>query len=200
VREYVIDFNGERAAARAGYSAHTANEQASGLLTRPSVIAAINELRDKQAQRMLVSAENVLDELAIVGFSDIRAYWPEPGERLDITRLDRRLTAAIAQIDIDETLIPGEDGGPPQLLRRRTKLKLHNKVTALEKLALHLGLFDHAEKDSLVDRVRKMTPQERVARLEQIMKIARERYGPQIEHEEAKQRERKDGSPDRAQD
>jgi hypothetical protein len=108
--------------------------------------------------------DDYLRAFSHVGFSDIRAYWPEPGQRLDISRMDRRLTAAIAQIDIDETIIPGKEGGPPELLRRRTKLKLHNKVTALEKLALHPGLFEHGDKDTLADRVRKMTPQERLAR------------------------------------
>jgi hypothetical protein len=44
-------------------------------------------------------------------------------------------------------------------------------------------------KDTLVERVRRMTPEERVARFEQILRIARERYGPQIEREEQKARE-----------
>ncbi len=43
--------------------------------------------------------------------------------------------------------------------------------------------------DSLVDRVRKMTPEQRVARMEEIMRIAREPYGHLIEHEEQKDAE-----------
>jgi hypothetical protein len=54
---------------------------------------------------------------------------------------------------------------------------------ALQKLGDHLGLFASEKKDTIVDRVRKMTPEQRVARFEEIMRIARERYGHLIEHE-----------------
>jgi hypothetical protein len=96
--------------------------------------------------------------------------------------MDRRLTAAVSRIKIRETLIAGKNG-KPTLLRRETELRLHNKIAALEKLGNHLGLFEGEKKDSLVDRVRKMTPEQRVARMEEIMRIARERYGHLIEHE-----------------
>lgn len=43
VDEYVIDSNGTQAAIRAGYSAKTANEQATRLLANVSVKAAVNE-------------------------------------------------------------------------------------------------------------------------------------------------------------
>ncbi len=84
-------------------------------------------------------------------------FWPAPGERVDLSKMDRRLTAAVSHVKIRETLIAGK-AGKPALLRRETELRLHNKIAALEKLALHLGLFERPEKDSLVDRVRKMTP------------------------------------------
>ncbi len=130
----------------------------------------------------------MLDELAACGFSNAADFWPAPGEQIDLAKMDRRLTAAVASIEITETLVPGDES-MPVMLQRRTKLRFHNKIAALEKLGNHLGLFERPEKDSLVDRVRKMTPERRVARLEQIMRIARERYGHQIEHEEQKDAE-----------
>ncbi len=110
-------------------------------------------------------------------------FWPAPGVPIDLSTMDRRLTAAVQSIKIKETLITGEDG-KPAMLERQTELKLYNKIAALEKLGNHLGLFEGEKKDSLVDRVRKMTPEQRVARMEEIMRIARERYGHLIEQEE----------------
>jgi phage terminase small subunit len=188
VRAYLIDFNGAKAAQRAGYAARGARVTASRLLSKARVITALQQQREKHARRLEVTTERVLDELAICAFSDIGEFWPPPGEQIDLSVMDRRSTAAVSRINIKETLIAGKNG-KPALLRRETELRLHNKIAALEKLALHLGLFERPEKDSLVDRVRKMTPEQRVARLEQIMRIARERYGPQIEHEEQKDAE-----------
>ncbi len=184
IREFLIDLNGAKAAQRAGYAPRGARVTASRLLSKPSVITALQQQREKHARRLEVTTERVLDELAICGFSDIGEFWPtSPGERLDIAKMDRGKRAAIQLLKIKETIITGEDG-QPNLLERTTELKLYNKVHALEKLALHLGLFERGEKDSLVDRVRKMTPEQRVARMEEIMRIARERYGHLIEQEE----------------
>jgi hypothetical protein len=117
-----------------------------------------------------------------------RYFWPGPGERVDLSKMDRRVRAAVSSLKIKERLITGEDG-QPSLLERTTEIKLWSKPQALQKLGDHLGLFEGEKKDSLVDRVRKMTPEQRVARLEEIMRIARERYGHQIEHEEQKDAE-----------
>jgi phage terminase small subunit len=185
VGEYLIDLHGTKAAIRAGYSPRSAAVQASDLLKRPHIIAAIQERRNCHAKRLDVSAERILDELASCAFSNMQDFWPAPGEHIDLSTMERRLTAAVQSIKIKETLVAGEDG-KPAMLERQTELKLYNKIAALEKLGNHLGLFEGEKKDSLVDRVRKMTPEQRVARMKEIMRIARERYGHLIEHEEQK--------------
>jgi hypothetical protein len=77
-----------------------------------------------------VTTERVLGELASCAFSDIADFWPAPGERIDLSKMDRRLTPAVSQIRIRETLIAGKDG-EPALLHRTTELKLHDKISAL---------------------------------------------------------------------
>ncbi len=193
VREYLVDLNGAKAAQRAGYSARGARVAASRLLLKPSVIEALQGLRDKQAKRLEVSIEKVLDVLAACAFSNMGDFWPSPGERIDLSKKDRRLTAAVSQIRIRETLIAGKDG-EPALLQRTTELKLHNKIAALEALGKHLGLFAKPKRDSLEERVRRMTPDERVARMEQIMEIARQRYGHLVEDGRAAGEQSLDGS------
>jgi phage terminase small subunit len=71
VREFLIDLNGAKAAQRAGYSARGARVTASRLLSKASVITALQQQRETHARRLEVTTECVLDELAICAFSDI---------------------------------------------------------------------------------------------------------------------------------
>ena len=56
----------------------------------------------------------------------MRDYWPTRGETIDLSRLDQDRTAAIEAITIDEVV------DPAGILRRRTRLKLHDKKGALD--------------------------------------------------------------------
>ena len=112
----------------------------------------------------------------------------------DLSKMDRRLTAAVSHIEMEETIIPGKNGDAPVLLRRRTKLKLHAKIAALDALGKHLGLFVEPKRDSLEERIRRMTPEQRVARMEQILIYARERYGHLVEDDTAEDDHSRDGS------
>ncbi|AOG22057.1 terminase small subunit [Acidovorax sp. RAC01] len=72
VDEYMVDLNATQAAIRAGYSAHTANEQGSRLLANVSVQAAISIARKAQQERTGITADRVLTEIALVAFADAR--------------------------------------------------------------------------------------------------------------------------------
>ena len=60
VREYLLDLNATQAAIRAGYSAHTANEQGSRLLANVKVSAAIEQAKIERAEKTKIDAEFVL--------------------------------------------------------------------------------------------------------------------------------------------
>lgn len=60
VREYLVDLNATQAAIRAGYSQKTANEQASRLLAKVSIQEAVAAGRSARAQKLEVTAEQVL--------------------------------------------------------------------------------------------------------------------------------------------
>lgn len=60
VEEYMVDLNATKAAARAGYSERTANEQGARLLANVSVQKAIQAAKASRAQKVAVSAEDVL--------------------------------------------------------------------------------------------------------------------------------------------
>ena len=61
VREYLIDLNATQAAIRAGYSAKTADVQASRLLGNVQVAAAVQAAMDKRAEETGLDAKFVLN-------------------------------------------------------------------------------------------------------------------------------------------
>ena len=60
IKEYLIDLNGTQAAIRAGYSAKTANEQASRLLANVNIAKLVQDAMDKRAEKLEISADYVL--------------------------------------------------------------------------------------------------------------------------------------------
>lgn len=60
VREYMTDWNGTKAAIRAGYSPKTASEQAYQLLQKTSVRDAIQALASVRARRLGIDADEVM--------------------------------------------------------------------------------------------------------------------------------------------
>ena len=63
VMEYVVDLNGKQAAIRAGYSARTAEVQASRLLSHVKVQTAIRKAQESLVERVEISQEWVIDRL-----------------------------------------------------------------------------------------------------------------------------------------
>ncbi|MDW9772563.1 terminase small subunit [Sinorhizobium meliloti] len=152
VREYLVDLNATQAAIRAGYSAKTAKEQGARLLTNVHVAAAVAAAMQLRAKRTEITADRVLQELAKIGFSDIRkaVKWqssliteednPEGGDiavvKTVVTNnvqlvasdeLDDETAAAISEISQNAT------GG--------LKVKFHDKRAALVDIGKHLGMF-----------------------------------------------------------
>jgi phage terminase small subunit len=74
VREYMLDLNATKAAIRAGYSSANAHTTASQLLGKKQVAAAVADAQRKAADRAQVTQDDVVRELARVGFSNISNY------------------------------------------------------------------------------------------------------------------------------
>lgn len=147
--EYIIDFNGTQAAIRSGYSKKTANEQASRLLTNVNIQSYIKILQNKLSENTQITAEMVINELAKIGFSDMREYYESEDKTKDITKMDNKLSAAISSIKITET--EGEWGS-----RTIREFRLHDKLSALDKLGRHLGVF---EKDNSQKKPELISPE-----------------------------------------
>jgi phage terminase small subunit len=133
--EYVVDLNATQAAIRAGYSEKTANEQGSQNLAKLSVQEYIKELQQQLSEKTGITAERVLQELADIGFHNIKDFINGGNSVLELKTIDKRKTAAVASI---KTTIRGSVEGP----ETTTEIKLHNKIAALELIGKHIGLFE----------------------------------------------------------
>ncbi|MEW8025526.1 MAG: terminase small subunit [Candidatus Thiodiazotropha sp.] len=93
-REYIIDFNGTRAAIDAGYSEKTASVQASRLLRNVKVQNALLELIQERNERLKMTSDGVLERLteeSDAKFSDLfdeqgsikkPKEWPQVWDRM----------------------------------------------------------------------------------------------------------------------
>ena len=72
VEEYLVDLNGTQAAIRAGYSAHTANEQAARLLANVSVRSAIERGKSEVAVRTGASVDELVSRMRQIILADPR--------------------------------------------------------------------------------------------------------------------------------
>ena len=131
--EYVVDWNGARAARVAGYSEKTAKEQASRMLTKVNVKDHIQEIKDNLSLLSGVTALRNIKELAKVAYtnvSDFKEDWFKFKRFEDLTE-DQK--AAIAEITHSELNI-GED-----MVKVVEKLKVHDKLKAIAMLNKMFG-------------------------------------------------------------
>ena len=145
VDEYLIDFNATQAAIRAGYSPDTANEQGSQLLARPDIRELVAEGQKAIAERTQTFQDNAVDELKIVGFSDLADFLTvkEGGivEQKSFDQLTKAQTRCIKKIKQTVRTSHSSDG---TILHQTATLEveLHDKLRALELLGRHLGMFN----------------------------------------------------------
>lgn len=154
VEEYLVDLNIKQAALRAGFSKKNPSAVGSIHLKKPNVQAALTEARQRLTDRTHITQDRVLNELAKIGFADIRKVvaWganPEqpvnlppgvvaqqpatgeggrkyPVELLPSEMLDDDTAAAISEVS---------------LTKQGVKVKMYDKRAALVDIGRHLGMF-----------------------------------------------------------
>lgn len=152
VREYLIDLNATQAAIRAGYAESGASVEGSRLLANAKIASAVEAAMALRAKRTDVTADRVLQELAKIGFSDIRkaVRWqssliteednPDGGDIAVIKTVVTNTVQMVASDEIDDDtaaciseVSQNATGG--------IKIKLHDKRAALVDIGKHLGMF-----------------------------------------------------------
>lgn len=141
VAEYLVDLNATKAARRCGYSAKTAKQQGARLLTNVDVRAAIQRGQARKLDKVDLTADRVLEELARVAFGNLQDLVTATGADIPLHQLPRAVAAALASREVVmKNAAAGDDK-----IDRVLKVKMVDKVPALGLLARHFAL--------LVDRV-----------------------------------------------
>jgi phage terminase small subunit len=149
--EYIVDLNGTKAAERAGYSSKSAPVQAHRLLRNDKVQAEIQNLMDERGTRLEITADIVLQELAKLALYDPRKLFNSDGSPKHITELDKNTAVAISGFDVHE-LFDG-DGEQKHAYGLMKKIRLADKIRALEQIGKHLQLFTEKPQDEGRDRM-----------------------------------------------
>lgn len=141
VAEYLLDLNATQAAIRAGYSERTAYSQGQRLLKNVEVQEAIAKGQQKTADKLEVTKERIVEELAKIGFANMQDYMRANHDGdpvLDFSGLTRDQAAALSEVTVEDF----KDGrGEDARDVRRIKFKLHDKKGALVDLAKMLGFM-----------------------------------------------------------
>ena len=145
-QQWIIDFNAARAAFVAGGSKdkHVARVTGCHWLARKDVSRRIAELLKDRSERTQITQDMVIQELAILGFSDFTKFaehTKKKGLVLENTK-DIKGERVRAIRSMKETT--SKDGGS-------ISITLHGKEKPLELLGKHVGLF--VDKSPLSDLV-----------------------------------------------
>jgi len=153
--EYILDLSAVAAYRRAGYKANddAARANASRLLTKANVQNYIQQLQNDRSVRTLITADRVLQEIARVAFANIKqvaSFNRSEGVLFkDSAELTDDETAAIAEVSSRKVTRSVEGG--TEIKTVDLKMKMHNKIAALDLAARHLGLLEKT--DSTFDGV-----------------------------------------------
>lgn len=141
VEEYIIDLNATQAAIRAGYSKKTARAIGQENLTKPDIQAAISAAQEARSIRTEITQDMVLEELAKIGFANMKNYMGITGDGdpfMDLSTLTEAQAAALAEVTVEDF----KDGrGEDARDVRRIRFKLYDKRAALVDIGRHLGMF-----------------------------------------------------------
>jgi len=135
VRQYLLDLNASAAYIRAGFKArgNSAEVNAARLLRNAQVAKAIEHAMAERSARTQTSADRVICELAKIAFFDVTNALNDDGSIKPLSELDNDTAAVLASFEVVE--LASEQGSVTH------KIRLADKLRALELLGKHLGLF-----------------------------------------------------------
>lgn len=116
---------------------------ATTLLRNPAVLDYVRMRREEVSQRMMIGREQVLGEMAQIGFASIRDLVDDDGAAIPPELLPHHVSIAVQAIEYDFNL--DNERGAALTVKR---VKMHDKIAALRLLADHLELAPRHTKGS----------------------------------------------------
>lgn len=105
--------------------------------TKSPKTRAMEAARLQMQEQLIADAKRTLNELSVIGTVNIQDYFDASGNLIPIHQLDRRLGSAIASLEVIKKNMAAGDGVTDTV----AKMKLWDKLKALEMLAKHFGLL-----------------------------------------------------------
>ena len=133
VEEYLKDFNGTRAAIRAGYSQKTATVKGSALLRLVHVKAVLAKKAKERTDKVDLTADDLLFQIKAISRSNVRDYVKFGPGYVTVNESDN-LTPEQAAC-ISEVVENSSENGS------QIKLKLHDKAKFVDMGMKYLGLY-----------------------------------------------------------
>ena len=174
VKEYLIDLNASKAVVRAGYSKSNARHQGSRFLSNANISQHIQYYLQERSKKMDIKAQDVVRELAGIGFSDM-SHFIEMGDKSKAEALSRddfdsdedyqdeynRLIMAFrvrSFEDMGNSIKAIEEINVT--VKGGINIKLKGKIKALELIGKHIGMWNYEpesgerNRESNLDRIR----------------------------------------------
>jgi phage terminase small subunit len=136
-QEYVVDFNGTRAAIAAGYKADYAGEQASQYLKKPEVRARLAVLKAARLAKVKLTQQEVLERLAAQVRHDPRLLFNEDGSLKSPHELDDETAMGI--VAIEHTAVRDMETG--KVIGHTAKVKSTDRVASIALAMRHFGML-----------------------------------------------------------
>ncbi len=146
VTEYLIDYNGTRAAIASGYSEKAAAEQAYENLRKPHIKAAIDEIFNEIIGNTKQRAARVIEEYEKIAFSNITDFSYDEEKGTVKCNSEDGNTQAVSTIKITETKKKDE------AVVKEITIKLWDKNRALDSIARTLGIFVDKKEIDVFDK------------------------------------------------
>lgn len=143
VDEYLVDLNATQAAIRAGYASGDIGRQ---LLTKTHVSDAIARAQSERSERTGISADRVLNELALIAFSSVEHYAVNDDGTLAVLAgapdgAERAVSSRKRKFRLLDDDKRDGDGAKKKTEEVETEVKLWDKLRALEMIGKHVRLF-----------------------------------------------------------
>lgn len=135
-------FKGKEAGLKIGLPAKSVVAEASTLLSSPNVQAFLQEELEKIRSRARFGIAEVVEEFRRNAFSNIENFTRLDGDQrvLDMSAATSEQLASIQSLETIETFKITDD--EEKFMTRRTKLRLHSKNDALDKLLKYFGGYN----------------------------------------------------------
>ncbi|TAU22555.1 terminase small subunit [Rhizobium leguminosarum] len=139
VEEYLKDLSGKEAAIRAGFSRHSAKDQASQMLANSEIAAAVDDAKIARSQRTAIDSDWVLQRLAGEATADLADLYADNGSILPVEEWPLVWRQGlVAGIEVEELYEgKGEDRKQVGIVR---KLRLSDRMRRLEMIGKHVAV------------------------------------------------------------